>query len=259
MKCKICRAETKEIFKAKILNKYNTKYYYCGECGFLQIGEPFWLEEAYSRSIVSSDTGLLNRNISMTRKTGLLIYFLFNKNAKFLDFAGGYGVFTRLMRDIGFDFYWFDKYSNNIFARGFEYDKTSNIELITSFESFEHFINPIERIKEMLMISRNIFFSTLLMPLPIPSPGQWWYYDLNNGQHISFYSLRTLRCIADMFNLKLYTNGFNLHLLTEKKISNSLFKSIMYLSRTPTFWFISKKMKGRISEDSFKMKNLVDV
>ncbi len=40
----------------------------------------------------------------------------------FLDYAGGYGVFTRLMRDIGFDFYWHDPYTQNLFANGFEKD-----------------------------------------------------------------------------------------------------------------------------------------
>jgi hypothetical protein len=39
MKCKICNYETKSIFTAKILNKYNAKYYYCDHCGFLQTEE----------------------------------------------------------------------------------------------------------------------------------------------------------------------------------------------------------------------------
>jgi hypothetical protein len=179
---------------------------------------------------------------------------LFNKNARFLDFAGGYGVFTRLMRDIGFDFYWFDEYSNNIFAKGFEYEKNNNIELLTSFESFEHFVNPIEKIKNMLSISRNIFFSTLLMPSPIPSPDQWWYYDLNNGQHISFYSLGTLKYIANTLNLRLYTNGCSLHLFTERKINNVLFNFIMNLSKTPVCWMISKSMHSKAFQDSLKSK-----
>ena len=121
MNCKICNKKSNYIFNAKILNKYNIEYYHCPNCGFLQTEEPFWLEEAYKESINISDTGIMVRNLYLSKITTLIIYFLFDKNKKFLDYAGGYGIFVRLMRDIGFDFYWYDKYSENLLARGFEY------------------------------------------------------------------------------------------------------------------------------------------
>ena len=65
------------------------------------------------------------------------------------------------MRDIGFDFYRYDKFSENLLARGFEY-KNGGIELITCFEAFEHFDKPIEEIENMFKISKNILFSTEL-------------------------------------------------------------------------------------------------
>jgi hypothetical protein len=45
------------------------------------------------------------------------------------------------MRDIGFDYFWQDKYTENLFAQGFENTKIKNgqIELLTCFEAFEHF------------------------------------------------------------------------------------------------------------------------
>lgn len=121
MKCKICNSKSINIFNAKILKKYNRKYFHCQNCGFLQTEDPYWLEEAYEESINISDTGIMSRNLSLSQLSTLILFFFFNKNAKFLDFAGGYGIFVRLMRDIGFDFYWYDKFSNNLLARGFEY------------------------------------------------------------------------------------------------------------------------------------------
>jgi len=118
----------------------------------------------------------------------ILLALFFNKNGKFLDFAGGYGVFVRLMRDIGFDFVLYDKYTQNLFAKGFEYNPSHKIEAITTFESFEHFAKPMDEIESMLKISKNIIFSTELLPDPIPKPEDWWYYGLEHGQHISFYS-----------------------------------------------------------------------
>ena len=111
MNCKICNSEVKEKFKHKILNKYDVSFFYCEHCYFLFTEEPYWLAESYSNPINLSDSGILDRNIYLSKVVSSLIIFLFDKKKVFLDFAGGYGIFTRLMRDIGFDFYWTDKYT----------------------------------------------------------------------------------------------------------------------------------------------------
>ena len=189
MKCKICNNNTYNIFSAKILNKSNIKYYYCDHCGFLQTEEPYWLKEAYSNSISITDTGIMLRNIGSSKMTAVILYFLFNKRGKFLDFAGGYGIFTRLMRDIGFDFYWYDPQSTNLLARGFEIKgKNCKYELVKAFEVFEHFVEPIKGFESILQFSDNVLFSTDLLPSTLPKPGEWRYYALESGQHISFYS-----------------------------------------------------------------------
>ncbi len=252
MNCNICDYKiNRSIFNAKILNKYDVKYYYCKHCGFLQTEAPYWLDEAYNESINISDTGIISRNLNLSKITTLISYFFFDKDKKFLDFAGGYGIFTRLMRDIGFDFYWDDKFSKNLISRGFEYkkDEGGGIEMITSFEAFEHFDNPIKEIKDMLKISKNILFSTELLPEKIHKPEDWWYYGLEHGQHISFYSLKTLKFIADKYKLNIYTNGTTIHLLTAKKINKYLFKLILKLKRFGLFNILSKNLNSKTVVD----------
>ena len=68
MSCKICNSETKQIFSGHILNKYNIKYHYCENCGFLQTEEPYWLDESYAESINISDTGYMQRNINLSER-----------------------------------------------------------------------------------------------------------------------------------------------------------------------------------------------
>ena len=198
MKCRICSSESKEIFSAKILNKHSIKYYHCLECDFLQTEAPFWLDEAYEVAIGITDTGILKRNHLFARRSSAVIASFYNSNKKFLDFAGGYGIFVRMMRDFGFDFYWYDPYSQNLLARGFEYKKSLNkeFELTTAFEVFEHLVNPLDEIEKMFDISENIIFSTILLPNPTPKPENWWYYGFEHGQHISFFSDDTLKFIA---------------------------------------------------------------
>ncbi|NET88389.1 MAG: glycosyltransferase [Kamptonema sp. SIO1D9] len=227
MKCNICQSQTYQFSNAKILNKYKIDYFQCSNCGFVQTEEPFWLKEAYSQAIASSDVGLVYRNLNFAKIVSGIIFHKFDHNANFLDYGAGYGLFVRLMRDAGFNFYWEDKFCQNIFAKGFESTKDRKYELVTAFEVFEHFVNPLSEIENILKYSQNILFSTELLPSTNPKPNQWWYYALEEGQHISLYTKKALLIIADRFNFQLYSNDSSLHLLTPKKLSPLLFN---YLS-----------------------------
>lgn len=253
MKCKICNSLVNEIFSACILGKYNVKYFYCSFCEFLQTEEPYWLTEAYSQPITLSDTGILQRNIYLSEIMTILLSLFFNKFGKYLDYGGGYGVFVRLMRDIGFDFYWYDKYSENLFAKGFEYKKGEKFEAITAFECFEHFVNPVKEIESMLELSENLIITTELLPKPIPKPKDWWYYGLDHGQHISFYSRKTFEFIAKRYNLNYAFLG-SLHLLTKKKISNFHLK-ILKFRKIGLHKLLQKNLKSKTWDDYNKMKN----
>lgn len=285
-KCKICDSTSNFIFDSIILKKYKIKYYLCPNCGFLQTEEPFWLEESYQEAINSSDTGILQRNYNFSKIVAVLIYYLFDKNSKFLDYAGGYGIFTRLMRDIGFDFYWSDKYAKNLLSQGFEDNKSNKYTLITCFECFEHFKSPLEEIENILKISKNLVFSTSLVHEDIPTPDKWFYYGLDHGQHISFYQKKTLQYIAQKYNLYYHSFNGELHIFTENpivmnhKTDNNLFKifkkkrNVKYLinddSYKPTFNEIAqnieflfnnvvlKNMKSRTEEDWQKITNRIN-
>jgi hypothetical protein len=40
-------------------------------------------------------------------------------------------------------------------------------------------------------------FSTLLVPEPAPKLEDWWYYGLEHGQHIAFYTRKSLAVLAN--------------------------------------------------------------
>jgi hypothetical protein len=222
--CNICNANSNHIFSCKILGKYDVNYYKCNRCGFIQTESPYWLNEAYSSAITAQDLGLIYRNNLYAPLVGILIKLFYNKSAKFLDFGGGYGMFVRLMRDRGFDFFRHDSYCQNLFAPTFEHSDTNKYELITAFEVFEHLASPIEEIEFLLNKSKNILFSTELQPDKLSNEKDWWYVMPKTGQHISLFTLGSLEYIAKKYNLNLYSNGKNLHLLTDRKINRLLFK-----------------------------------
>jgi 2-polyprenyl-3-methyl-5-hydroxy-6-metoxy-1,4-benzoquinol methylase len=226
MRCKICDQPSEHIFNGRILKKYDVGYWNCRSCGFMQTDEPYWLDEAYSSAISDLDLGPVNRALTGSAFVESVILTGFNPNAKFLDWGGGYGVFTRLMRDYGYDFYWHDCYCNNLFAKQFQFDKDASYELITAFEVFEHLVNPIGEIADMLKYSSNLLFTTLIPSRPVTGPNDWWYLSLEHGQHVSIYSIQSLNVIAERFGLHLSTDGTGTHLLSHRPYSNVLFKTV---------------------------------
>lgn len=224
MICNVCQASMQHQFSEKLLSRYAVNFYRCPDCSLLQTEKPYWISEAYEDAIVDADTGLVQRNISLARKVAPIIYFLFDKTNQFLDFAGGYGMFTRIMRDYGFNFYWSDPYCQNYLAKGFELtDPAMPISAMTAFEVMEHVHEPIQFLESCM---RNhhvdiIIFSTQLFEGDTPR-GDWWYYAFDGGQHITFYTKETLRVIAQKLGLHFLTaNG--VHLFTKKPVNHFLF------------------------------------
>lgn len=254
MKCHICDSETKLAFTKLVLKKYNVMFYQCSNCYYIQSEEPYWLDEAYNSALNIDDTGILKRNTTFHKKTLVIDYFIFNHQKEFLDFAGGYGVFTRLMRDAGFDYYWTDKYAQNILARGFEDNGAKKYESLTAFEVFEHIVNPKEEIGNMLKFSDSIIFTTLLIDKSYPDPDSWWYYGFHHGQHVSFYTFESLNLLSKQFGLNYYSDGINFHLFTKKKLSNLYFKLLLKFSKYGLDLFVRMNLKSKTDSDSNLLK-----
>jgi hypothetical protein len=221
----LCLSEAKEHAQATILNKYNISYFRCNSCEFIQAEEPYWLDEVYANVINLSDIGYVSRNIHLAKITGAILTMFYNADGQCVDFGGGYGLLVRLMRDAGFNFYRYEPKCVNLFASSFEASPAlmGCCEVVTAFEVFEHLVDPVEGIEEMLAYSKHLLFTTELVPDIIPLPDNWWYYGVEHGQHLSFFSLKSLQSIASKFSLNLYTDGRSIHLLTTKRLFEPLF------------------------------------
>jgi len=172
---------------------------------------------------------------------------VFNPDGKFIDYGGGVGVFVRMMRDKGFDFYLYDKYADNLFAKFFNISELDNeCELLTCFEVFEHLSAPLCEIENMLNYSKTIFFSTELQPnKEIASADDWSYFGPIGGQHIAFYTYDTLAFIARKFNLNLYSDGKNIHIFTNRNLGENWLTGD---SKTTLKERISKKIIKKLAQ-----------
>jgi len=210
--CRVCNSPAVKLFSAELLGS-TVQYFECTRCGYVQTESPFWIDRAYTEAINDSDTGIMLRNRVNTQLVLMTLLTLRLPRERVVDFAGGYGLLVRQLRDLGVNALWRDKFCANLFARGFEHKDEPAI-LLTAFEVFEHLVAPMEALEYMLTIAPNVLLSTEVMPTPTPSQGEWWYYGREHGQHVGFYRLRTLQHMAERFGCRLLTDGRTNHLIT---------------------------------------------
>jgi SAM-dependent methyltransferase len=126
-----------------------------------------------------------------------------------LDYGGGFGLLSDLMRDSG----WHSKSYDPFLDQGLAVPELGKFDFITAFEVFEHVpdVNAlISDLGALLAADGVILFSTLLSDGEIApnKPLTWWYAGPRNG-HISLFSKKSLDILADRagFSVASSSNG----------------------------------------------------
>ena len=219
--CPICRqTRLQPAFRAVVLHKFPCVYCVCSKCGFLSADNPHWLVEAYRNPLADSDTGTVVRNLKNRRLSEAVLNLLYRCQGKYLDLGGGYGMLTRMLRDIGIDCYATDKYCENIFARGYEPDETFRATAILCFEVLEHLEDPVGFLIDAVRMHgcRTVFLSTTTYSKKVPGP-EWEYYSFHSGQHVSFFTPTALERIADQLGGRYIMLNRDYHLITDRALS----------------------------------------
>jgi hypothetical protein len=256
MNCSICGTVMVKTFEALVLSRHKVAFHHCGQCGFLCTEEPYWLDEAYKSAIAYSDTGIIARNLRIAQMLSGVLYFALGDYGfgKWLDYGGGHGVLTRLMRDRGFDFYWHDPYAENVFTRGFEHRTDRVYDGITAIEVLEHMADPVSFVAQALgsTQARTLILTTETYAGPPPAPQSWWYYGLDTGQHIAFFQRRTLKLLAERFGLRCFSAG-NVHVFTQRSLRPGALK-VACSALAPLLDGVARmRMKSRTRSDHEKL------
>jgi hypothetical protein len=173
--------------------------------------EPDWLEEAYSSAISQLDVGLLERCRQLANVTAAVLTTQRLGRGQCLDFGGGYGTLTRMMRDRGYRYHHLDPHCQNVFAAGFEADLTRRWDVVTAFEVLEHLPDPVSTLRGIMDSTDFLLTTTQVLPSPTPAPGSWAYYSPESGQHITLYSVKGLQAVAERLGVRLTTSGRLVH------------------------------------------------
>lgn len=257
--CKICGSESKKIFDKIILQKYKSNYYQCSGCNFLQTDEVIWLDQAYNFAITALDIGLISRNNQLKDEVSLIIDCCFPDAKTMIDYAGGYGNFVRLMRDAGYNFFRQDDYCENIFTKHFDVTDTNikKFDIVTGFEVLEHFNDPLNDIAKIFAFSENAVFSTELVPQASNTIENWWYIAQETGQHIAFYSKKTMQLIAEKFNKNYYCRNGNIHVFTAKPLTDAQINYAINNKKKQRYFFglLKKKIHYKIERESLLQRD----
>lgn len=224
MDCHICNSEAKPLSRATVLGRHEANYFYCAECDHIFVANPTWLDEAYSEAIAAEDTGMATRNVLTALRLAAIYHLGLGDRGQgiYVDVAGGYGLMTRLMRDLGFNYFWSDRYAKNLFAKGFEYKTNLGAcQAVSAIEVLEHTTNPLEFIQQTLALYQTdtfIFTTETFSDNNPPQPNQWGYYSLETGQHIAFFSRQGLTRLAHRLGMRYFPLG-RIHVFSRKPLT----------------------------------------
>ena len=97
--CRVCSVKTNEPISSGMIFGNAVNYFECTVCGYVQTEHPYWLEKAYSSAINNCDTGIMARNQLNVGLVLATLNSLKSLDGMVVDYAGGYGILVRLLRE----------------------------------------------------------------------------------------------------------------------------------------------------------------
>ena len=115
----------------------------------------------------------------------------------------------------------------------------------------EHVVDPKAFIKEAFDISGAtiLILTTTLYEGEPPNPNDWWYYSFATGQHIGFFSYKTLDIHGKKLGLKLISSN-GLHILSRRSLNqNKLFLATRPLISKGSSVIIQRRLGSKTMPD----------
>jgi SAM-dependent methyltransferase len=199
MNCKLCNNNTFVIYD----KQYDLDYYHCIHCDYIFVNPDSIVSEQEELNIYLLHQNTLENDgyVNMFRdyiNQTIRPYKSQIKTA--LDFGSGPGpVLAHLLREENIQVEVYDPY----FSPEKVYEN-KHYDLITSTEVFEHLKCPIktfEILYNCLKPGGILSIMTLYHPQDTEIFKDWWYRK--DITHISFYSHKTMRYLAEAFNMKI--------------------------------------------------------
>lgn len=217
--CLICNGSTSTAFRITVRHEHMATYLRCQSCEFIFVEDPFWLHASFGGTLQHVDVGSVDRNLLAAQVLKTAITTLNIKDGVFVDWGGGYGLLSRIMRDSGFNYHNQESFVTPLFYSPEVPPGTEKYSLISVIEVILHYTQPLEEFRALLEKTDRLFFTTTISPSKIDS--NWWYLMPDTGQHVALYTKKSLEILA--------------HILGVKFVSDEKFFHMFYRGSIPTF------------------------
>jgi hypothetical protein len=183
-------------------------YRLCAECQFIftdffdDFTDDQWRQYVYNDDYIQVDPEYAT--IRPRENARMVSTFLAGrkKNITGLDYGGGNGMTTTLLRELGWAYDSYDPFGHTDMAP----DRIGQYNFCSAIEVFEHSPDPVGSLRAIVeKVSKNrlmIMISTVTSDGAISQETRlsWWYAAPRNG-HVSLYSHKSLEILASRFNL----------------------------------------------------------
>ncbi len=211
MICGLCGSPETDLWKTA-----DKKYVFCRRCGFVQALKEYFPSpdeerERYLKHNNSvSDSGYV-KYLESFIDSAVTPYI--EMGSDILDFGSGPSpVLSELLNLRGYGTVSYDPYFSDTDSW-----RKRTFGGVVSLEVFEHMSSPVRELKDITSVLETggyLVIGTALHPEDKSFFDRWWYKD--DFTHISFYSEKTFRIIAEMFGLKFITQKDGTRIILSK-------------------------------------------
>ena len=159
--CPVCGAEPDQILTYDVLGGRTARLMACGTCAFCFVADPTWLRDSFTSQLNTLDVGSADRSLLVAAFVRGLLGRKRRQRWKVLDFGGGDGLLTRVLRDRGVDARWTDPFCEPAYAVGPPADEIDRFDLAVMSEVALHLTDPLATFRELLGRADRVLFTAV--------------------------------------------------------------------------------------------------
>ena len=249
--CPICQSLATHFSTLVIRDDICGDYKICNSCGFIFADNPVWLAGSFTDTLNSLDIGSVDRCNIVADFVEVLLKSLKKDNPKVLDWGGGYGLLTRILRDRGVNCSHYDPFVEPLFTKNIKLLPNTKFDLVVLSEVMLHMTDPVGTLSELLKISKRIMFTAVIAP-PDVTP-EWWYFMPETGQHITIFSKGSIFELGAALEVSVLSDKKFFHLISEdrpKMATRLLFTKRFVPFGISTLLYVQRQIKRALGRSS---------